>query len=247
MNRRHFFFLAAIFVTLLDCAPGITPAQIGAIDGGRRRAAAGGPVEIAHVETAGTPGGVTSVAINSTGADFIVVVVSGFSGTITLTDSKSNGATQTALTQRTTGVVERMFFYDHPASVGTGHTFTSGGVSFASICVIAFSGMAASPLDQQAGATGNTVSTLATGSITPSQANTLVVTGLANENNSSGAISVSSPSGFSTAYKTLYSSGVAEGSAISYKVLTSATATNPTWNVTNSTSSLAATVASFKY
>lgn len=180
---------------------------------------------------------VTTPAITTTGATTIVVHVGWFdngSATVALVDSKGN--TCTGLTSHIlTSIVASQFFVCYGPTVGAGHTFTAT-VPFPSITVLAFSGPSSST-DQQAGSTTvaqpfEAATTIQPGSVTPIHANELIVVGLANEDNSGGAISVDS--GFSAVIAT-YTNGASEGSAIAYKVQTAATAENPTWSVTNQT------------
>jgi len=89
------------------------------------------------------------------------------------------------------------------------------------------------------------LTSLSTGSTTLSQANTVVVAGLGFEANSSGTISINS--GFSTPVTTPHSAGNNDGGSIAYKILTSASATNPQWATSSSSTDGAATIASFKY
>ena len=191
---------------------------------------------------------VTTDAIDSSGGNFAIVNVGSYNaGTVVLTDSKSN--TWSGLTNQVnvaTGLTERMW-YCQGGTFGTSHTFTAQDTllpTYPSIEVLIFSGAVSSPLDQQTGTSNNGVSSLATGSLTPSEANCLVVTGLGHENNSAGAVSVSSPFD-STDIQIAYGGGTNEGSAIAYEIQTSATARNPTWDITNN-SGIAVTLAVFK-
>ena len=108
---------------------------------------------------------------------------------------------------------------------------------------MAFSGAnTSSPFDVENGANSLSASSLATGSITPSADNCLVVAGLTFDNNASGAVSIDSGM---TAISTAYSGGASMGTGLAYKVQSSLAAINPTWNITNA-AALAASVASFK-
>lgn len=108
----------------------------------------------------GNPSTVTTAAVDTTGANLLLMVVTGFNPpTATPTDSKSN--TWTA----TTAVGSTRFYYVWNATVGSGHTFTWNENVFAGITVLAFSGVQTSsdPLDTR---TGNSSGT-SPGSITP--------------------------------------------------------------------------------
>lgn len=198
--------------------------------------------------SAGSPDSfaVTTSAIDTTGAD-LIIVSAGWFGNVSpfnITDSKGNS--WTALTQQTegSGVRARLWYVQNP-TVGSGHTFTtdmSGGVGYPSIDVTAWSGSVSTPFDVENGNTGN-ASTIQPGSITPSVDNCLVVTGLSFDNNSGGAVSIDS--GFTIAETVAYESTHHEGSALAYKIQTTAGAVNPTWNITTS-APIAATIAAFK-
>ena len=135
---------------------------------------------IAHVEGGSTVNGVTTSAIDTSNSTLLVAIGASFEGATepTLSDSKSNTWIPLTAQSITANSRCRMFYVLSP-SVGSGHTFTWSGTGTApSICVMAFAGNITA-FDQQNGATtpGN-ASTQATGSITPSSDNALVVAGL---------------------------------------------------------------------
>lgn len=194
---------------------------------------------IALVANAKSNGGATG-AIDTTGASLIVAAISGFggSGFPTITDSKSN--TWTGLTaQGFSGTLMKMF-YTVPSSVGSGHTFTPGTASFPAICVAAFSGVHATPFDQENGATGSGGS-VSTGSVTPSEDNELVITGLGWY--PAGAVSING--GFTISDQENYAAGVNIGAALAYLIQTSAAAANPAWSHAGFTDAAVA-IATFK-
>src|SRR5215471_5785447 len=124
----------------------------------------------------GVNGGTTG-SINTTGADLIVVNVVGADVSLSLSDSKGN--TYTPLTAQSRNSLISQLFYVQAPTVGSGHTFTVSASSiFAAIQVTAWSGSAASPFDVETGATGVSITSLQTGSLTPGQDNELLVTGL---------------------------------------------------------------------
>jgi hypothetical protein len=135
-----------------------------------------------------------------------------------------------------------MYYAANP-TVGTGHTFTnSGAFNYSSICAAAFSGVkTTSPFDQQNGA-GASSTTLATGSVTPSENNELVVTHLSF---SGAGLPTSINGGFTETNDVEFGSGNNYGSTMAYLVQTTATAANPTWTRTNS-SPMSARIATFK-
>lgn len=200
---------------------------------------------VAHTAANGaTSGGVTTSSINTTGADFLVLIVSDYQATTasTPTDSKSN--TWTALTPQATGVFNRCkIWYCKNPTVGSGHTFTyTLTAGFSSLAVAAFSGSdTSSPFDQQNGASTSGATTIQPGSVTPSQANELIVVGLAETN--SGSVSING--GFTISDQVDYVPGTAFGVSLAYLIQTTATAENPTWTWVASTES-ATCIATFK-
>lgn len=194
----------------------------------------------------------TTPTITTTGADLIVINVGWYSPdarTLAVSDSKSNSWTPLTERENAASGAAQQFFYSKPTTVGTNHTFTaatsSGGTPvYPSMEVFAFSGSHASPLDQQTGANGNGINSLATGSLTPSEANCLVVTGIGHDINSGGAVSVDGVFA-GNALTEAYVGSTSLGSGMSYEIQTSATARNPTWSTTNNTG-IAVALAVFK-
>lgn len=208
--------------------------------------AGGGPSLIASTIVGGGASGVTSSGIDTTGANFIVVGVVyynlGTPSSPALTDNKSN--TWTALTSQTAATGKTLLYYCFGPTVGSGHTFSFGGNNvYSSIAVSAWSGIATSPFDVENGATNNVGTSLSTGSITPSQNNTLLISCLGDT--SIGTISINS--GFTISGTVAYSAGNFYGLSMAYKVLSAIAATNPQWSTTGAGVELLATIASFKY
>lgn len=203
---------------------------------------------IAHVvsTSAGSTGGttVTTSSVDTTGANLLVVAVSYYGNTTDPVLSDNKGNTWTGLTAREQSgtTMSVRLYYCVPTSVGTGHTFTAGpgGTSYPTISVSAFSGAAASPYDQETGAaTAGNVTSFQPGSITPSENNCVLVTGV-----STAGTSHTINSSFN-ATSTDNSAANHLGGGIAYKIQTTAGAENPTWSWTTSTSKAAA-MASFK-
>lgn len=215
-------------------------------------ASMGGPPPIIFVTSVGAHSAngndVTTGAVDTTGANFLVAMA-GYYGTgtpPTLSDSKSN--TWTALTLKIspdTSINGRLY-YCAGATVGSGHTFSLSGTGvYPAVAVLAMANVKASPFDQQNGATttsGNT--SLATGSITPSVNGCVIVAGLVGNDSTGGDPTIDS--GFSTPVVGHATGGQSVGAAISYKIQTTAAAVNPTWSWTNSGSEAVAVIASFK-
>lgn len=198
---------------------------------------------IAHATARCPSGGTafTTSSIDTTGANLIIVLIGDHSpNNSALTDSNSN--TWTLLTAK--NVEERcVLAYCSSPTVGSGHTFTltpPGAVTYASMEVQAWSGAASStPFDIENGAVGLGTTTQQPGSVTPNQANSLVVTGITNDNG--GSITING--GFTISDSSL-KSVFDSTSVMAYLVQTTATAANPTWTLPSSNPS--AVIAVFK-
>jgi hypothetical protein len=239
MNQLITFLLCLSLVTMPVTA---LRADTVVVVGQPPAAGGGGGITLIADVGAGSPdsGDVTTGGINTTGADFLVAVVSNFGGTAAVSDSKGN--TWTALTESADAVKCRIF-YTVPSSVGASHTFTVSGATYPAICVAAFSGVHATPADQQNGATDTGVTSLQPGSVTPSEDAELVVTGLATRDpvsmesiNDSYVLETSKPNN---------QDGVHMGAYLAYRVQTTAAATNPAWSWTTSRDA-SARIATFK-
>jgi hypothetical protein len=183
---------------------------------------------VSHVSVGQTSGSnATSSAINTSGASLLVAMVSSFGGIGTVSDSNSN--TWTALGQvddGSSGTTGRLFYVGSPV-VGSGHTFTIGGSVFSSLCVAAFSGIPASPFDKQVNQGNvNVVTSFKTVStITPTNANSLVIAGSALGGNGNTFTSIDSS--FTFTDKTTGTAAALAGS-LAYLIQTSIVAENPT-------------------
>lgn len=212
---------------------------------GRRRTAIG---LIDHVQAGSSGGGsVTTGAINTTGANFIVINISYYSSGGALgppTDSKGN--TYTGLTDQTYSSFgqHNRLFYCANATVGSGHTFTwNQGTSYAIINVGAFSNVKlSSPLDQQNGSANTVSSTIQPGSITPVENNELVVTGVEQDDQAQ----TPTVSGATLLDSFHYIPANFLGGGLGYTIQTTAAAFDPTWTVGSATTYNASTSASFK-
>jgi hypothetical protein len=192
---------------------------------------------IAHTAQASSGGGsLTTSAIDTSGANFLVMATSGFTGVNPVgvpTDSKSN--TWIGLTVHTnsvTNTVPSQIFYAVNPTVGTGHTFSFGAAStFPSICVAAFSGVATtSPFDTVAGegaGDNGTAITLSISSITPNQANSLVIAVDAIVSGDTSSVD----GGFTITDDIPPSGGNCQGSALAYLIQTTAAAAAPTFTL----------------
>lgn len=190
-----------------------------------------------------TQNGGTTDAVNTTGANLLVAVgswypASGGAPNLTITDSYGN--TWTGLTARELGNTKVRLWYSAAPIVGSGHTLsTSTGDSYSTLWFGAFSGAAASPFDQESGATTGGATSLAPGSVTPSEAGCLCVTGVTSDGST-----LTVPTGY-TGGVANYSVGVHMGGGGAYLIQGAAAATNPAWAAAAS-AGMAAALATFK-
>lgn len=120
----------------------------------------------------------TTAAVDTTGADLIVVAITTNSGTPTLSDSKSNTYTLVSGYPHVNAGDSLYLYYKENPTVGAGHTITitaSTGGSFVTIQAGAWSGNAASSsVDQATFATGSS-SAPNSGNVTTTQAAELII------------------------------------------------------------------------
>jgi len=186
----------------------------------------------------------TTTAIDSTGADLLVIGITADNGAATIgtpTDSKSN--TWLACTDQSVSSSVAGLRYAESPTVGSSHTASYTTVNkFPAMALLAFSGAkASSALDQQNRNSGTGTNSRTPGSITPSEDNCLIVTVLNFEGTIAG---LSIDSGFTIVQSSDFLAN-GEGFAIAYKVQTTAAAVNPTWSWTTNRPS-SAVIASFK-
>ncbi len=198
---------------------------------------------VSHVMAQSTGGAyITTAAINTTGADLIVVAgVQGASIANVVTDSKGN--TWTPLTVRTGGTSKLRLYYCLNPTVGTGHTFSfNGGVTdYQSMAVAAFSGAKTTlAFDVENGAITAGASSLQPGSVTPSENGELVIFAIGG----GPASSLACDTGTLTD-EGVWSSGAHYAVGLRYEIQTTATAVNPTWSWAGSVDAEAA-IATFK-
>lgn len=195
------------------------------------------------VQTTGNLNGATTPSVNTTGATLLVVSLAWYSGSggftsgvPTLTDSKGNSWTQRTTTKSSPDTNQSSCLFDSQSpTVGTGHTFTvAGTASYPSISVVAASGPAQVLAENKNSASSNSATSIQPGSVTPTAANGLVITGF----NGSGATTASIDSGFTAVYNAT-SVGASIAGGIAYLIQTAATAVNPTWTTSGSTEMVA--------
>lgn len=198
---------------------------------------------LTHASAAGSAGGAITPSIDTTGAKLIVACIDGFTGGgDSFTDSKSN--TWVGLTYTNTGTVgTRIYYCTNPSSVGSGHTFTTNA-AFSSICVACFSGVltASSPFDQQNTHSATSGSTIASGSVTPTQDNELLIAAFGGDATGTNSIN----GGFTITDQRPFIGGTCYGCSLAYLIQTSAAAANPTWTLGSAITQGGAAIASFK-
>jgi len=202
---------------------------------------------INHVvkQSTDTNGG-TSSAIDTTGANLLILALADYALVTagTVSDSKSNS--WTGLTVQINAVQRIRLFYVINPIVGSGHTFTvtsTGG--FPVWAVQAWSGAATTaPFDVQNGAANDTPgTTIATGSITPTQNDSLVVATMNSESPTTTSITVDS--GMTDSDMVASVAATAFGIEFSYKIQTASAAINPTFTTNATENNHAAVIASF--
>lgn len=116
----------------------------------------------------------TSVTLTTTGADLFVAILSGGNGnSFSISDSLSN--TWTLAKEGTSARSDCLIYYIHAPTTGAGQTFSAGADYAGGIIVYAYSGSAATPLDQVNTNNTSSSTTAQPGSITPGQNNELLV------------------------------------------------------------------------
>lgn len=192
-------------------------------------------------------GDITTGAVNLTGADFLVTGDSykiGGSGDKDSKDNQGNG-TFTALTESSSGTdcTARVSYKAAPV-VGASHTFTldvSSSVTLPSIAGLGFSGvLQVNPFDVQNGATA-TAQSVATGSVTPTEAGSLLIAVLVVDRAVTG---VGIGSGFTLAESVAFVTSQHLALYVAYLIHTTG-AINPTWSWTTF-ANVAARIAVFK-
>ncbi len=207
--------------------------------------AAGSAISLVVETDAFANNAITTPPVNTTGSDLLIVSGSWYSNIgSSVSDSKSN--TWYSLTAQQTSPIALInrLFYASSAISGTGHTATLSGVSnFGSIGFQAWSGISPAPFDVENGSLNNTsgLTSIQTGSVTPSQNNCLIVASIVFE--SGGTLSIDS--GFTL---TRYGDPSGERGGIAYLIQDTAAAVNPTWSISSNFGpyGAAATIAVFK-
>lgn len=189
---------------------------------------------------------ITTAAIDTTGASLLTVGISDYGqvGLGTLTDSKGN--VWTGRTTRTSaGNNSRVRLYDCISpTVGSGHTFTyTCTTCFPVVNVTAWSNTLTPVFDGQNGSAQDSGATVATGSVTPTVDNCLVVSQYM-ANDSTAGTSVNSGLTISDSVNRV--GGAHFEGAMAYLIQTTATPVNATWTVGDSAAYSAAALAVYR-
>lgn len=205
----------------------------------------GAPVAslIASTSKVGTLNTVTTDAIDTTGANFIVLAIAIDAGaTPTISDSKGN--TWVALSS-SSQTVKTILYYSVNPTVGTGHTFSNTAAgNYCAIAVQAFSRIrTASPFAEQNGATSTGTTTISTGAVSPVFNDALIVT--AAGFNAAG-LNLTIDSGFTVTGDEEFGSGNNYGIAMAYLIQSTAASVNPTWTRGTGTGAMSTRIATFK-
>lgn len=201
------------------------------------------PILQASSSASGAGGGTTS-GINTTDCDLFVIVVGFYSASPITSVSDSKGNSWSSLTLYNSSAYAIRIYYCKPTSVDTSHTFTvSGTTIYASFGVLAFKNTAQSSVVDVENGTGTiaTGSSRQPGSVTPSQNNSLIITGIVYD----GINSFSIDSSFTVEQQLSYIGGTRMGFGVAYLIQSTAAAVNPTWSWTGSYSTNA-NIAVFK-
>jgi hypothetical protein len=180
----------------------------------------------------------TSVPANTTGATLLVALMEGTATLSAPSDSHSN--TWTPLTTYGTSAFFKFYYVTTP-TVGASHTFTNNSGGGTVLYVAAFSGINGGfQTGTDAGSTTPSGATIQPGSITPSPACNLIVTGVVN---GVGSLTFSVNDSF-TVLQT--QNTFAPSGSIAYLVDSGTTAINPTWTASAAGSDAGANIAAFK-
>jgi hypothetical protein len=168
-----------------------------------------------------------TAGVDTTGATLIVLGAS-YDSAATVSDSKTN-TWSSAVVDTSTNTHMRIWYCVNP-TVGAAHTF-SVSLSYCAIFMVAFSGVASVPLDQTNSGTVNPGTSLSTGSVTPSEANELIISFLA-AGGTATTFAEDTPATITNSLTAV--SGVSFGGSMAYEIQTTATTRNSGWSWANS-------------
>lgn len=192
---------------------------------------------LGHTDASGVSGYTTS-AIDTTGADLIVLIYVDNTGGA-LSDNQSNTWNTTPPTRYFIfGEGIQIYYALCSGKTSATHTFTVTGTNtFSALAVLSFSGSAATPFDQENGVQGADQP----GSVTPSEDNELIVAGFGWQ---VAGVTITSVTGMTIGDQ--IDAGAAAGVASAYKIQTTAAALNPTFVYSGSPSFRVVAQATFK-
>jgi len=183
---------------------------------------------------------------NTTGANFLALVICGHNNAVTITDTYSNVYTLAGSHYNSVGDSCYIMYNSNP-TVGINHNVSiSAGSNLIEGCagLLACSGVASSPMDQYNGNNGGTdVAFTNTGNITPSQNGSLIISAAGfysqGYNNSSAV--------FTTNEKNVaYVSNQMLAAAMSYYIQPTATALNCNWGANSAVVDFTSVIVDFK-
>lgn len=185
--------------------------------------------------------GFTSSAIDTTGADLLILFMNDTSAATTFTDSFSN-SWATAAGPTSVNGPDSTIFYAKNAKVGSNHTFTLTATNQSpTIIVQAWSGSDITANDDQANqANASFTATIQPGSVTPTLNDELVVSDACCTVN----VTLSIDSSFTISDQLGFTGSQHWGAGAAYLIQTASVAVNPTWS--GGANYTGATIATFK-
>jgi hypothetical protein len=191
---------------------------------------------------------VTSPSLTLTGASLIVVAASWHPGASegTISDSVDGSSGWDTSLQTETSAASRVKLYFKAASLSGSRTVTyTTSSGYPSIGALVFGGAHASPYTSQESGDTSASTTASPGSLTPSEANCLVVSGMA-YNEDIETFTIPTPAGWTVEEQRVFVGGTSFGVGIAYQIQTTATATNPAWTLSGGSADMAVVMAVFK-
>lgn len=192
----------------------------------------------------GTSGG-TSTGITTTGATVEFVGVCFFNSIGSLTDSKGNTWTATTVSANAGNTRNCVIYYCVNPTTDAAQTFSTTA-NLSSIFVLAYSGNAATPFDQENQNFNDASATFTGGSVTPLQNNEIVISLMGYFADPSTAQPVTINSSFTKVDSVDWGGGTGLAGAIAWKQQSTATSENPTWALAGGTADGVAKNATFK-
>lgn len=175
-----------------------------------------------------TSGNATSSAVNASAANFAVMAVSnGLAGDGSISDNNSN--TWTKLSGPGSNPDSVLYYAVNFAGLAS-HTFTVSGATFPGFCVLTFSGLTTStPFDQQSGSFQAAATSVHPGALTPSAANSLLVSSVSYTTSIVTADNLGA--GFTQSGTQSLVGGTSYGVGIAYKIQSGGpSAEDPVWS-----------------